>query len=475
MSTLFTQFKQGFRRIVIAMASILCISPSSILFAQQTMSLGSLQFALPSPDATLTRRTIRMKMAGGGISSYYYKIIGGIAFTQTAIPGIVIHSIGVQYNVRDGKAIADINGDRYIIPLEPFILGPTVLFADSDNDVVMTMYGANYASSTGQEKESILFHDAFIDNIAGLRLLQVDAFSRLGGTNGQFPIFSNDEYCFADSERREYHLQNERLLAEGSSYSESALNAYDSIFAIMSDKINSYIYTDLDQPIHFSCNGHQLTFTGLPYYQFSRYSDRAEPVDEYYWYKNIMENYDAVFDVVEQFTDMMQAFAALFSPEAVNDTQDVDFKALLAPLKDIFYVVESNPDKTDEQKASEFLRRRDEWKASISDPLVVQFIDSFTLMVSNYSPMWESADEITHSLRNDPELIRSLNPIVYSEVDQICQWSAFFRYVKEKSPSSWRQFVAQIRSAQIDAPSVQTPISEIREYSPFDLLLGLYQ
>ena len=473
MNTLLSQLKSGIRNIVVVLAALVCILSGSTLFAQQTMSLGNLQFVLPNADATIASRAIRMKMAGGSISSSYYKIIGGIAFTQTAIPDFDISSISLQYS--NGKATAYINGESFIIPLEPFILSPTVKFADSGYDVVMTMYGTSYGSSIGEEKESILFHDAFIDNIAGLRLLQVDALYQLGGSNGHFPIFSNDEYCLTDSERREYRLQNERLLAQNSGYSLSAQKAYTDISEIISDEFNSFIYTDIGQPIHFKCDGRQLSITGLPYYQFSRYSDKAEPVDEYYWYKNLMENYDTFFDVLKQSTDLMKAYASWFSPDAVSEIQDVDYKALLAPLKDIFNEVASNPYKTDEQKAAEFARKKDAWKASISNPQAVEFVDSFTQLATIFSPMWESADDITYSLRNKPELVRALNPIVYSEVDQICQWSAFFRYVKEKSPSSWRQFFVQVSSAHIDAPSVQTPVSEKQGYNMFDLLQGLYQ
>lgn len=471
MNTIIVSLKRFLRNVSVAIVSLFFILPGSTLFAQQTMSLGNLRFTLPNAEATLADRSISITMAEGNISSYYYKIIGGIAFTQTAIPDFDVHSISIQYNEKDERAIAYINGNYYIIPLETFILSPTVKFADSNYDVVMTMYGSEYGRRIGQKKENILFHDAFIDNIAGLRLLQVDALYRLGGANGQFPIFGDGEYCFTNSERREYRSKDESLIAYGSSYSKSARRAYGSIADIISRKFNSFIYTDINQPIHFSCDGRQLTFTGLPYYQFSRNSDKADPVVEYNWYKNIMENYDIFFNAL----DLMKEYMSLFSPEAIGKIQNVDYKALLAPLKDIFNEVASNPNLTEEQKAYEFLRRRDEWVASMNNTSAVEFINSFTLMATIFSPMWESADEITDSLRNKPELVRSLNPIVYSEVDQICQWSAFFRYVKEKSPTAWRKFVAQVSAARIDAPTVQTPISEKQEYNIFNMFQGLYQ
>ena len=433
MNTLLSQLKSGIRNMVIAIAALVCIVPGSTLFAQQTMSLGSLQFVLPNSSATLASRTIRMKMAGANLSSLYYRLVGGIAFTQQAIPDFSVSSFDIYYSNTENVAYVTINGQRITIPVELFELQPIVNFADSENDVVMTMYGAQYGMINNCESQNILFHPAFIDNIMGLRLLQVDAMTYLGGNNGLFPIFSDDTFCLTQSERSLYRQMEDQLMLNNVCYKESGQSAFNRINYILKEgNVNTYIYTDINQPIHFSVNDRGISFKGLPYYQLSTADiTEADPLIYYYYTKTIF-NLLSPFFTEEQYKSVEQFF--------------------------------NQPNKTDEQKAKELMERINEGFDAFGNP---ELSKTFYSLMAQSFPMFVSANDVTDELKADPDLIRQLNPIVYKEVDDICLWSAFFRYVKNNYKSKWNQFVTQVNSAKPDAPIVQTPIGI---YDPYENL-----
>lgn len=387
--------------------------------AQQMMSLGNLQFVLPNADAAMQSRTIRLKMAGADIASYY-QLVGGIAFTQQAVPSFNIESIGISYSEVDRTSRVSINGNEIVIPLEMYELQPIVNFADSDDNVAMTMYGNRYGFLNGMLCYDILFHPAFIDNLMGLHLLHVDAMVPLDGTNGEFPIY-DDSWCITDSEFQEYTEINSKLLKDGTNYFDYAEAAYKEIMSVTSEEFSSYIYTDFEQPIHFSVTDGEIIFDGLPYYQFA-----DSKTDETSLYRS------------------MKLYADILSGSQYELSDDeTDFVNYI-------YSVDNQPDKTEEEKAEEFIRNLEE---ESGDP------DATEEILSALFTLWVSEDEITEELRTKPELPRSLNPVVYGEVDKICQWTALFRYIKEKNPSSWNKFVDVISQCDPDAENVITPIS----------------
>lgn len=56
--------------------------------------------------------------------------------------------------------------------------------------------------------------------------------------------------------------------------------------------------------------------------------------------------------------------------------------------------------------------------------------------------------------------LKKYNPPVYSTVENIAQWAAFFRYVKQTNPAGWNGFVRKVGGRTVkDAPKVNTPTS----------------
>lgn len=407
--------------------------------AQQMMSLGSLQFILPNTDAVMQSREIRLKMAGSDISSYYYKMVGGIAFTQTAVPDMDVNSISLSFSSSNMTGYIHINGKKIEIPMDISELKPIVSFADSDYDVVMTMYGQQYGAMNNSPVYDILFHPAFLDTMTGLRLLQTDLMYRLGGDNWMFPISETDEELITTREYKAYNDTDRKLKEDGSSYSENAIQAYQEIADIIDGAFTSYIYTDIDQPIHFSIKDGQISFTGLPYYQFSDIStDEIDPVNAYYWYKSLFDSLDAILDNSPYLTeDMVKSY-----------------KEMMKPACDTFYAIADQPGKTDTEKADELMSKMQESSDNVYNELIYPLLKILF-------PMWVSSDDITSALKERPELIRNLNPVIYHEVDDVCHWSAMFRFIRETNPDSWKDFTGKVSRTASYSSAILTPVSQV--------------
>lgn len=441
--------KKSFRNMILLGTMIVNLFSVTWLSAQQTMSLGNLQFVLPDESATMASRTIRMRMGGtDNINSLFYNIVGGIAFCQQAIPDLAVKNIDVYYSSRDNKAHLSINGKNIIIPIEMFELQPIVNFTNSDDNVLMTMYGGQYGFYNNTEAQQILFHPAFIDNMMGLRLLQVDAMTPLNGTNGYFPVYEGDTFCLTNSEFERYTKLNNQLEANGNSYIENAQIAYQEI---KPENISSYIYTDINQPIHFSIANNNIVFHGLPYYQFSTITENeVDPLSYYYYYKSLCNYIEKMTPQV--IDEELEPYKEYYSDEEISDMKELMLmcKELINPYCGTLEIIDGQSDKTEEQKAVEFFAIIQGENGELSG--------LFNSYLALLFPMQVSADDITNNLRDKPELVRNLNPIVYQEVDDICQWSALFRYIKVKNPSAWAKFVSQVNSATPEGPAVRTPI-----------------
>jgi hypothetical protein len=79
-------------------------------------------------------------------------------------------------------------------------------------------------------------------------------------------------------------------------------------------------------------------------------------------------------------------------------------------------------------------------------------------MYNHRIPAAKMLENTTNFLREHHTYTYMINPIVFDAAEKACQWSAFFRYVKENYDEEWKAFVSSIKSLKYDAPIVQTPI-----------------
>ena len=304
--------KKSFYAFRAIFSSVMIMALSLSMIAQRSMSLGDLKFVLPSVGMQMASRTFDIKMATTGITSSMFQKIGGVAFIQTAVPTFEIDGLELSCDIADNSANVAINDTVYELPLEVWQLQSIVNFADASGNAAVTLYG--------DEESPIKYHEAFIDNLMGLRLLQVDLmFSYLNAAEvGLFPALGG-EYIFSPNEHNMYESGKYRdgMVQAYTSYTEELLDYLDarslldtvknmryeelsgvyytsvalSAFSVYSilwmygmPEPDTYIYTDYDQSINFSSVGQNIVFDGAPYYLFAHWTEdgsEAEIDDEW--------------------------------------------------------------------------------------------------------------------------------------------------------------------------------------------------
>lgn len=307
--------KKSFYAFRVIFSSIMIMAMSLSMIAQRSMSLGDLKFVLPSAGMRMAARTFGIRMATTGITSDMFRTIGGVAFIQTAVPSFEIDALELSCDIADNSASVAINDTVYELPLEVWQLQSIVNFADASGNAAVTLYG-------GKECR-IKYHEAFIDNLMGLRLLQVDLM--LSGYMkeaevGMLPA-ANGEYIFSPTESIRYecgiykdemlsaiydakvicgHIDpyemsyveflTEHYIGE-MSYEELSKFFYrkyvlfqivEIIDNLMSGTLpaSTYIYTDYDQPINFNSIRQNIVFDGAPYYLFAADDGSDVDIDE---------------------------------------------------------------------------------------------------------------------------------------------------------------------------------------------------
>ena len=241
------------------------------LEAQQSMSLGALQFVMPTSEVKASSRIISMKMGKKSIPSDFISKVGGVAFIQTAQPDFKINSFDLGVDKAKKKAYAVINGKIYEIPLEVWELQSIVNYASEDDNAAVTLYGT--------EESPIQFHKAFLDNLMGWRILQADLMfhGRVSASDAsKLPADTNGEYVLSPQESELYEELNGKYSNEYSMNYESyclakceqARNDRNILIREYNEIYHTYIYTDYDQPIKMNLKEGKIEFTGDPYYRF---------------------------------------------------------------------------------------------------------------------------------------------------------------------------------------------------------------
>ena len=190
--------KKSFYAFRAIFSSVMIMAMSLSMIALRSMSLGDLKFVLPSVGMQMASRTFDIKMATTGITSSMFQKIGGVAFIQTAVPTFEIDGLELSCDIADNSASVAINDTVYELPLEVWQLQAIVNFADASGNAAVTLFG-------GKECR-IKYHEAFIDNLMGLRLLQVDLMlsKYMKETEvGMLPAV-NGEYIFSPTESIRY-------------------------------------------------------------------------------------------------------------------------------------------------------------------------------------------------------------------------------------------------------------------------------
>ncbi|MDR2086185.1 MAG: hypothetical protein LBP72_03310, partial [Dysgonamonadaceae bacterium] len=309
-------------------------------------------------------------------------------------------------------------GDRELYPdLPDWQLVPIARFANSSYQSVFTSAG-----DPQNEEAQLKYHPAFLDNLLGLRLLQAHLLFINPELLGEVPKNENGNYILAPSE--------EGLLPPPNP------NKYRTLFnEIKKNNINykSYILTDRDLDIRFDIDGDDLSFSDNPYYYFfedvvaSKETNGAH-VDLEYYYNEIEIN--AKVFLRDKYTPDLNPrtnLKGLLKVLADNKQNEIFNPYTLHYINDIL-----------EQMNVALSRLPGEKTAGTNPPAM---------------------NNRTSSFKKNWDLLKRYNPAVYSAVENISHWAAFFRYIRLSNPDNWTLFFKKVESITVKAPAVRTPTS----------------
>ena len=246
--------------------------------------LGRLEFVRPPEGLSNDMRELRVTMPQNrGITSSFAHKVGGVSFVQVAQPAFKVdYGFAIIFDQNNNSAHAIINGKKYQIPLEAWQLKPIVAYANSNYNAAVTLFGDRTYSNSGQSYTlRTLFHDAFIDKLLGIRLLQTDLLlAHTFGNIFNYILFTpNEKYSLptfngydspilSNYESLHYNPMKKNFISMSENAQEQINNTIDKYGGF-----SSYIFTDFvdsltGDPIKFNVKHGRLELEGLPYYCF---------------------------------------------------------------------------------------------------------------------------------------------------------------------------------------------------------------
>jgi len=395
---------------------------STITYGQRSLNIIDLY-----SDYLLSKqaRTIQEKANVGDLS--FHQSIGGVAFESVATPSGTIgnNKISLDYDM-DRFSITI--GDQRIYPEIPeWQLIPTVIFADSPYQVLFSSLG----DTIGSHEAQCLYHPAFLNTLAGLRIFQTDLLN-IPGVLWDLPKDNGGKYIIAPSEKPFTPKENK----------ETEQNLYDALSG-NGRPFTSYILTDKDANIGFDIQGEQLQFTGHPYYFFTKNESDMNHIND------LRKELEKTYTEIET-----NAKIFLGTKYTSNLNPKTNLGGLLKVLKDNRNDEIYNPYAMHDVVSA--ISRLDSLNSLSDAKIGIKFT-----VLNQYSTTFNE---------NNWELLKKFNPLVYSTAENIAQWAAFFRYVKKTNPTNWNSFVGKISGRTVkDAPQTDTPTTyEINYFKLID-------
>jgi len=266
-------------------------STSAIGYTQKNLVIGN-KFGLIN-DKTFDKVNRSFALSGNIKSKGFARKVGGVAFEQVAYPKESIQNERFQFHydstAADGQRFSiSLESDpdkRYLAEIFDWQLGPIAKYADTDYSAIVSLYGREVSNLEGVYKSDIVFHEAFLDNLMGLRLFQADLmFTDTTGSLWQLPRL--------EGENKPILGPGEQRLAPDSSNINRYQNAFQQIQAINRSQdfqgysTISYVLTDYNTEVAFDIvNDSILSLSGEPFYLFL-----SNTVDDQAYMNYIYEN-----------------------------------------------------------------------------------------------------------------------------------------------------------------------------------------
>lgn len=399
-------YKSFYYRLNLLVLLLLC---STLAYGQQSLNIVDLYY-----DYLLSKpaRTIQAK-ANVGVYAFH-EGTGGIAFESVATPSKTIGNSKISLDYEAGRFSVMIDNQKIYPELPDWQLIPTVTFVESPYQVLYSSFGDTIKNKEAQCR----YHPAFLNTLAGLRLFEADLLN-LPNILWDLPKNSDGEYILARSEQP-YTPQINEMIEQ---------KLYDDLCGDVKP-FSSFILTDKNANISFDIKSRQLQFTGHPYYLFTKNESDLEHID------NLKKMLEQTYNDIETNSKIF-----LGSKYTSNLDPRTNLGGLLKVLKENRTDETFNPYPMHGVVAA--IGRLDSLNL-LSDAEIGIKINILNQYSTTFNGNWE--------------LLKKYNFPVYSTVESIARWAAFFRYVKKTNPTSWNNFVRKISGQPIkDAPKVNTP------------------
>jgi len=365
-------------------------------------------------DASIPRREQIIETVADVGNLDFHIQTGGVSFEATAKPAADIEAKPVALGLTDGRLTVKVGDNTFFPQIPAWQLIPVTAFVESPYNVAFSAA----SDTTGAYQAKCLYHPAFLNTLCGLRIFQADVLN-IPGVLWDLPKDNNQDYILAESEKSYVPEKDE------------ALNKW-LYEALCGEKrpFTSFVLTDKDEDFIFDARGSFFSISGHPYYYFTK-----NYVDE--------ETVAGLKTQVEDSYRDLEGNAEIFLGEAYTDavnprTNMAGFKEMLKRYED---KAKFNPFPYYRIKVD--LARLDSLNRLTYDDMGIQF---------------SSLDEFTKTFRGNWQRLKRYNPALYSAIEDLSRWAAFFRYVKKTNPDNWTSFVQKVQKQRIsDAPAVLTP------------------
>jgi archaellum component FlaC len=255
----------------------------------------------------------------------------------------------------------------------------------------------------------------------------------------------------------------------------------------------SWVLTDIDAPASFSIQNGEFQLRSFPYYYF--WSRNEDVIHQYQEkekvYKSRVDAYNLKVtsskNRVNQFTDPVRLYqekgAAYKSQVDVYNRKVTNSKNRVNQFNDLVTRYNANNAsvpklklkrlKAEIQRDKEELNTLDQELKRLKRELetvnaVIQGdkaeLDALAQELKRLEKDLEELESgivnpmpaLTNALKNQPDLLKNINPVVVKAVHTTAEYASFFRYIKSNHPHTWKGFLKSIANVTI-RPSVKTP------------------
>jgi hypothetical protein len=279
-------------RLLASVLLMLALLWPALVFA--AFKFDDLNFPTASPGGPLGPGHLdnHMPLSRGGRSLGFLTSVGGVAFGAVAQPDPGLEITGLTYDPQapDGErllvSIQPNDGTAAVVlsPIPDWLLVPVAKFAAGTQDAAMTMFGkAASEDETARQlaagNDILNYHPAFLDTLAGLRLMHADILVLYQGAS-ELPTLDGN-VLLGTSEQEGDVVANAQAINDLQQF----------LTGLSGNPFQSYVVGDFEQNVRVSSTGSTLAFEGDPYWHCWKLttSDPAQ-IDEAQQLANLWAN-----------------------------------------------------------------------------------------------------------------------------------------------------------------------------------------